>query len=282
MNVYVGLDIGGTKLMAAAYDEKDNELQRVKYPTPTPYLECLDLLHKMVSEVAGKNSILGIGAAIGGPLNSEKGIVSPLHQTEWRNIPLKDIMESKWNCPFYVDIDTNVAALGEYHMGGYKEKYFLYLTLSTGMGGGYLINGKVYQGKAHPEVAHQTINYRCKNPERITCACGVPDCLEAIVSGRGIQRIYKKSAEKLLPEEWDEVAYNLGQGLRNIAAILSPEIIIFGGGVSVGGGIDFINSAKKYMNEHCKLVVPPELKLSCLGYDTALLGAVYIAKGKHL
>jgi len=78
------------------------------------------------------------------------------------------------------------------------------------------------------------------------------------------------------------VAYNLGMGLRNIAAILSPEIIVFGGGVSIGGGKTLLDWAEKYMLTGLKIVSPPKLKLSCLGYDTALKGSCFIATGKHL
>lgn len=278
MGVYVSLDIGGTKFMAASFDENLKELKRAKYSTPELFEEGLSLLNQMVSEVSEGETILGIGAAAGGPLDPVSGIISPLHQPHWRNVPLKEIMETKWKCPFFVDVDTNVAAVGEYHMGKYSHKYFLYVTLSTGMGGGFLIDGTIYHGKCHPEVAHQSVNYRCSYPENIHCECGVPDCLEALVSGNGIRRVYGKPAEKLSEDEWDEVYYNLGQGLRNIAAVLSPDIIVFGGGVSVGGGEKLLFRAGEYMKKGLKLVDPPELKLSCHGYDTALIGAAYIAK----
>ena len=278
MDIYIGLDIGGTKLMTAAFDADFNELIRVRYPTPLSLNEGLELIHKSILEVTGNNRILGIGAAAGGPLDPMTGVVSPLHQPEWRDVPLKSIMEARWKCPFNVDVDTNVGAIGEYFMGNYTEKYFLYITLSTGMGGGFLVDGKIYQGKCHPEIGHQSINYRCSHPENINCECGVDDCLEGIVSGNGIRRIYGKPAEQLSVEEWDEVAYNIGQGLRNITTILSPEIIVFGGGVSVGGGEKLLNKVENYLHKSLCLVQPPKLQLSCHGYDTALIGAAYIAR----
>ena len=278
MEIYIGLDIGGTKIMAASFDKDFNELKRVKYQTPIPLNDGIELLHKSVSEVAGDNKILGIGAAAGGPLDPLTGVVSPLHQPKWRDVPLKNIIKTRWNCPFQVDVDTNVGAVGEYHLGNYRDKHFLYITLSTGMGGGFLVDGKIYKGKCHPEIGHQSINFRCSHPEKIHCECGVEDCLEALVSGNGIRRIYGKPAEQLSTEEWDEVAYNIGQGLRNITAILSPEIIVFGGGVSIGGGEALIKKVEKYLIKNICLVQPPKLKLSCHGYDTALIGAAYIAK----
>jgi predicted NBD/HSP70 family sugar kinase len=147
------------------------------------------------------------------------------------------------------------------------------------MGGGFLIDGEIYRGQngAHPEVGHQSVHFRCQNPSGVRCECGAPDCLEALVSGNGIRRLYGKPAEELNPEEWEEVAYNLGQGLRNLAALYAPDFISIGGGVAVGGGEPFIRTATRVMEDHLKLVPPPQVALSQLGYDTALRGAVAMA-----
>ena len=279
MGVFVGLDIGGTKIMIAAADQDGNILRRARTATSTSLEEDLANINRMIAEVALEEAILGMGAAIGGPLDWERGIVSPLHQPDWRNVPLKALMEEKWGCPFHVDVDTNVAAIGEYRWGGFSAERFLYLTLSTGMGGGFLINGQIYRGKdgAHPEVGHQSIPFRCSNPSAVQCECGAPDCLEALVSGNGIRRIYGKSAESLSQEEWQEVAYNFGQGLRNMATFYAPDVICIGGGVALGGGEFFIHSAGWVMEEHLKLVPAPQVGLSHLGYDTALRGAIALA-----
>ena len=279
MAVFIGLDIGGTKIMVAAADRDGNVLRRARTATSTTLEEDLTNINSMIAEVAGEEQIMGMGAAIGGPLDWEQGVVSPLHQPAWRNVPLKAMMESNWDCPFQADVDTNVAAVGEYRWGGVAAGRFLYLTLSTGMGGGFLTDGKIYRGQdcAHPEVGHQSIHFRCSNPPAMQCECGAPDCLEALVSGNGIRRIYGKPAESLRPEEWEEVAYNLGQGLRNMAAFYAPDVISIGGGVAVGGGENFIRAAKAVMEEHLRLVPPPQVRLSPLGYDTALRGAIAMA-----
>src|SRR5215212_9267946 len=278
MGLFIGLDIGGTKIMVASADREGNILQRVRMNTSTSLETDLANINSMIGEVAQGNKILSMGAAIGGPLDWQHGIVSPLHQPAWRNVPLKSMMEERWNCPFHVDVDTNVAAIGEHRWGGLSAERFLYLTLSTGMGGGFLIDGKVYrgQGGAHPEVGHQSIPFRCSNPPAVQCECGAPDCLEALVSGNGIRRIYGKPAENLNAEEWEEVAYNLGQGLRNMAALYTPDVIRIGGGVAVGGGERFIGRAREIMESHLRLVPVPQVDLSHLGYDTALRGAIAI------
>jgi predicted NBD/HSP70 family sugar kinase len=279
VSVYVGLDIGGTKFIAAASDNNGNIIKKRRKPTPLELDKGLDLLNQMTEEVADGVAVAGMGAAIGGPLDFKKGVVSPLHQPSWRNVPLKKIMEKRWECAFHVDVDTNVAALGEYYRSKDAPDRMLYITISTGMGGGFLMDGKIYRGMngSHPEIGHQSINFRCSNPSRINCECGVSDCLEALVSGNGIRRIYNKSAEELTAEQWEEVSYNLGQGLRNLAAIYLPDVIVLGGGVALGGGDRLLKTAVCTMKKHLKLVPAPEVRISHLGYGTALAGAIYIA-----
>lgn len=279
MAVYIGLDIGGTKFMVAAADEAGNILRRARDSAPASLGDGLALLNQMAAEVAAGEPVLGMGAAIGGPLDWQGGIVSPLHQPAWRDVPLKQIMEDRWGCPFSVDVDTNIAALGEYYAGGVAARRFIYLTLSTGMGGGLLLDGKLYRGAGgvHPEMGHQSIPSKCSHPERVQCECGVPDCLEALVSGNAIRRIYGKPAEALEDAEWAEVAYNLGQGLRNLAVLYAPELIRIGGGVALGGNEKLIPPARRVMEQHLRLVPAPRVELSQLGYDTALLGAISIA-----
>lgn len=279
MSLYVGLDIGGTKFLVASADREGRILKRVQKSTPSDLQEGINTLNQMIVSITGGKKVTAIGAAIGGPLDWEQGVVSPLHQPQWRDVPLKAMMQDRWGCPFFVDVDTNVASLGEYYFGNEKAPRLLYLTVSTGMGGGFLVDGKIYRGTAggHPEVAHQSINYRCANPKKIACECGIPDCLEALVSGNGIRRIYGKPAESLNEQEWDEVAYNLGQGLRNLVTIYLPDVIVLGGGVAFGRGEKLVASANKVMETHVRIVHLPKLRLSQLGYDTTLLGAITAA-----
>jgi glucokinase len=279
MALYIGLDIGGTKLLAASADEAGNILERIQAPTPLDLQEGLALLQQMVGALSQGRKIDGMGAAIGGPLDWLTGVVSPLHQPQWREVPLKQLMQERWGCPFWVDVDTNIAALGEYYFGGETCAHLLYITLSTGMGGGFLVDGKIYRGMdgGHPEIGHMSVPYRCANPVGLACECGAPDCLEALVSGNAIRRIYGKPAEHLSESEWEEVTYNFGQGLRNLAAIYNPDVIAIGGGVAYGRGQKLIEEAAGVMRNHLRLVPAPQIRLSRLGYDTALLGTIAAA-----
>jgi glucokinase len=277
--VVVGLDIGGTKMIAAAADEKGRIIKRERAPTPRSLSGGLALLHEMIEEVRDGAEILAMGAAAGGPLNWETGVVSPLHQSAWRNIPLKAIMEEKYGCHFSVDVDTNLAALAEYHHTGERVSKLLYITISTGLGGGLVIDGELYRGMngEHPEVGHQCVSYRLSEGRTVACPCGSNGCLEALVSGSGIRRLYRKSPEELSNEEWDEVAWNLGQGLRNLAVIYLPDAIVMGGGLIFGERERLLTPATQVMRDHLKIVPHPKVTASDLGEHNVLAGAILLA-----
>ena len=287
MNIYIGLDIGGTKLMVAAANEKGKIIRECPPAfTPAGLDEGIAQLQAMTDTMRRDDTILGIGASAGGPLDYRTGIVSPLHQPSWRNVPLKDIFETKYGCPFSVDVDTNAAALAEAEACDIVPERLLYITLSTGMGGGFIVDGELYRGSggAHAEAGHQTIPFICDHPERVQCECGAPDCLEALVSGNAIRRIYGKPAEELDDREWKQVAYNLGLGLRNLAVLYVPTEIAIGGGVAVGGNNKLLPEAERVMRQRLFLTPPPKVRLSRLNYLTALHGAIALARraGEHV
>lgn len=278
--ILIGLDIGGTKLEAAAADSAGKILRTVREPTPRSCPAGLDLLKKLVRQVGGGEAIQAIGAACGGPMDAPNGVVSPLHQPEWRGVPLKAIFQAEFGCPFRVEVDTDAAALAEYRFGPEQPNRLLYLTLSTGMGGGFLVDGRIYRGSGgvHPEAGHQAAPYRLRNGASAACSCGAVGCLEALVSGTNIRRIYGRPAEDLGDEDWAEVAHNLGMGLRNLAVLYAPELIVLGGGVATGSGHRFLPEAERVMREGLRLVPPPRVRVSALGYHTALLGSVALAQ----
>ncbi len=279
MKIYVGHDIGGSKFMVAAANTNGKIIRKIQAPTPKNFEDGLKLLKGMTYKVAENNDIISIGAACGGPLDWKKGVVSPLHMPSWRNINLKMIMEKEFACPFYVDNDCNVAALGEYNFGKHKVNRLVYITISTGMGGALLIDGKIYRGLngEHPEIAHQAINHEVSGNGDIFCECGVSDCLEGIVSGNAIRRIYGKPAEQLEDETWNEIGKNIGKGLRNIIMCYAPNTIVLGGGITYGAKNKLLKPILDYTKENIRLVPIPNIVMSKLGYETALVGAIALA-----
>jgi glucokinase len=278
-SLYLSLDIGGTKFMVAAFSSSHQIVARERADTPAALSEGLELLKSLAHQVVGGRPVQAIGASAGGPLNYKTGEVSPLHMPMWRNVPLQAIFEDEFHAPFAVDVDTNAAALAEYSFGGNQSHRLLYVTVSTGMGGGFVVDGELYRGAhgAHPEIGHQAIAHQLPRTGSVDCACGGSDCIEAVVSGTAIRKHYGKPAEELSHTEWDQVGYNLGQALRNAAALYAPERIVLGGGVCVGGGERLIAQVQSVLDRNLRIVPSPTVALSTLGYDTALWGGLAMA-----
>jgi len=266
-------------LMVAAFSEGHEIVARERADTPGSLEQGLELLKRMAHTVASGRPVRAIGASAGGPLNYRTGVVSPLHMPSWRKVPLKAIMEAEFNAPFAVDVDTNAAALAEYSFGEGQGDRLLYITVSTGMGGGLVADGDLYRGTqgTHQEIGHQPIPYRLPVSGPIACSCGSSDCVEAIVSGTAIRAHYGKPAEELSAAEWEQVAYNLGQALRNASALYAPDRIVLGGGVCVGGGERLVTQIQNMLDATLKIVPSPRVSLSSLGYDTALWGGLAMA-----
>jgi glucokinase len=277
--MYVSLDIGGTKIIVAAFSDLHQILARERTDTPASLEEGLNLLKQLTYRVSTGQPVRAIGASAGGPLNYLTGVVSPLHQPTWRNVPLKAIMEAEFSAPFAVDVDTNAAAMAEYLFGKSQSDRLLYITVSTGMGGGLIVDGELYRGSkgVHQEVGHQTIPYKLPVAGPIDCLCGGSDCVEAIVSGTAIKKIYGKPAEELNSTEWEQVGHNLSQALRNASALYAPDRIVLGGGVCVGGGARLVRQIQDILDASLKIVPSPRVSLSSLGYDTALWGGLAMA-----
>jgi glucokinase len=111
----------------------------------------------------------------------------------------------------------------------------------------------------------------------VKCECGARGCLEELASGNGIRRRYGKPAELLSDEEWTDVGRHLGQGLRNLATILVPDLIAIGGGVACGAGERLLGPAREIVADSLKLVPVPRIEPSVLGYETALRGGILLA-----
>jgi glucokinase len=189
----VGVDLGGTHIRTAVL--QGSKLQsRVSFltgenPTPKRILprvyaaiqQALDEAHVALNQIAG------IGVATPGPLDNRTGVIySPPNLPEWDNIPLRDILQKHFNVPTSIENDAHTAGLGEYLFGaGRGSKYMVYLTVSTGIGGGVIINGKILEGAngTAGELGHMTIDR-----QGARCNCGNIGCLEYLASGTAIAR----------------------------------------------------------------------------------------------
>ncbi|HZU03727.1 MAG TPA: ROK family protein [Ktedonobacteraceae bacterium] len=187
----VGVDLGGTQMRTAVL-RGTHLLSRVgsltgENPTPERMIPRTMRAIEQALDQAGVSldQIAGIGVAMPGPINSYTGVVySPPNLPGWDNVPLRDIFNQQFNIPVFVENDANTAALGEYIFGaGRGTKNMVYMTISTGIGGGIIIDGKIMEGASGMggELGHMTVDWRGER-----CTCGNIGCLERIASGTAI------------------------------------------------------------------------------------------------
>jgi glucokinase len=212
----VGVDLGGTNLRVAAIDEKGKLVDQISIPTHKEKGRD-DVIDRLSSEIlrvaqrwASSYSLAGIGVGIPGIINMKEGllVMSP-NLPGWENFNIRAQISQRVNSPIFLENDANAAALGEKWMGSGKDGNDLcFLTLGTGVGGGLILNGKIWHGKIGmaAELGHVTVY-----PEGRPCNCGNCGCLEAYASATGVVR----SAEELLD------AGKASEGLKREAALQS-------------------------------------------------------------
>ncbi|MDU4789859.1 MAG: ROK family protein [Clostridium sp.] len=305
----IGVDLGGTKISTAISTIEGNILANVVLPTKAEEGEVavLGRIVQSIDEVIVGSStsideVEAIGIGSPGPLDAKKGIIITTPNLPFKDYNLVQPLKEKYNIPVYLDNDANAAAIGEYMFGAGKGKEsIVYFTVSTGVGGGAVLDGKVYRGHTSNalEIGHTTVN-----PNGPRCNCGNLGCLEAMSSGTAIAKKGKEAVSTNVEtslkkydtvtsyevfkeaEAGDEVAKDiidnaltyLGIGVANAIATFDPEMIIIGGGVSKAGDIVF-DTVKKVVNKRCfkSMAESCEIVPAGLGSDAGVVGAVALA-----
>jgi glucokinase len=279
------VDAGGTKVLMAVV-QPDGEILSRRYYLTEAERGVRAVINKLSSDInksidaarSEGTEPIGIGIGIAGVLDVDKGLVtSSPNLPGWRNIPIRDTIAARSDLPTYIINDASAAALGEYRFGAGKGcDSMLYMTVSTGIGGGIIANGELYTGVdgCAGEFGHMTIV-----PDGPQCHCGNFGCLEALASGWAIAkeaitrirngensyitevvggRIEDITAEaiaaaarkndQLACEIVDKAASYLGIGLANLVNIFNPELIVIGGGLSKMGDM-LLRPARRIIKE---------------------------------
>ncbi|MBU1027176.1 MAG: ROK family protein [Candidatus Margulisbacteria bacterium] len=242
----IGIDLGGTKIAGVLATPSGKILMDVHIPTEANQgkKRVIENIHKVIDTLikSHKVKIKAIGIGAPGPILYEKGIVVEAPNLPgWEKVHLKDILEKEYKVPVFVDNDANCAALAEAWFGAGKfVKHFLYMTVSTGIGGGIIIDKKLYRGAigAAGEFGHMIIDSK----KTYICACGNYGCLESLASGTAIKKMTGMDAiaahlaahqgDKKAKKALEEVAHYLAIGVANLVNIFNPEMIVIGGGLS--------------------------------------------------
>ncbi|MEW6286367.1 MAG: ROK family protein [Chloroflexota bacterium] len=306
MSLIVAIDIGGTHIRAAAYaPESTRPIAHHKTRSLARTPGVFDRLVEAVQAVWQEGQVAAIGIASPGPLDPHTGtILDTPNIPEWANFPVASKLTERFGVPAYLDNDANLACLAEWQFGAGKgHSDVVYLTISTGIGGGVVSNNRLLQGYhgMGAELGHMTID-----PNGPVCGCGHRGHVEAFSSGPAIaryvnERLTAGDKSTLQPDpnltpaqiadaalKGDALAISayarageyLGIAVANYLAIFDPSILIFGGGVSQTGDLlftPFEESLRQHVF-HPHYLDNLTITRAALGDDAGLLGALALAR----
>ena len=310
MSHIVAVDIGGTQIRVALYQPGSItpvSQQRTRSLANEPGV--YDRLAQAVESVWPRDSVAAIGIASPGPLDPHTGtILATPNIPEWKNFPLTSKLSRQFGVPAYLDNDANMAGLAEWQFGaGNGHQDLVYLTISTGVGGGVISNGCLLQGfhGMGAELGHMIID-----PNGPLCGCGQRGHVESFCSGPSITRYVKeqlkagqtsmlqaqrnlnaaliaeaaRAGDALAISAFERAGYYLGIAVANYLAIFDPSILIFGGGASQAGDYlfkPFEDSLRKH-TFHPHYLENLVITKAALGDDAGLLGALALARMKSV
>lgn len=314
-HLILGIDLGGTKILTAVVNPRGEVLSSDERMTPatkdreTIIRSIVDSAHCVLRQSnAGISGIAAIGIGAAGISNPEAGVLfSSPHLPTLRNVLLRDILQERLGKRTFLTNDANAAALGEFYFGAARGvRNFIYITISTGIGGGVVINGRIYTGAigVAGEVGHMTVD-----DNGPVCSCGNRGCWEVLASGTALAREARKriekgartsileyaegDVEKVTPQaihsaaqQGDRLAkqliagtgYYLGVGLANLINIFNPELIVIGGGLSNIGDM-LLKQAFKVAGERAFKEAYQSVRFASaeLGRNSGVLGAAAFA-----
>jgi glucokinase len=314
------VDLGGTRvrvaLVRADFRRADGSLVRpdliARREERTEFARggaeaTIEQLLRMISDTLGAAGIDNgqvdcIGVAAPGPLDPGTGvIISPPNLHGWRTVPLREELQKQTGIRTSIRNDADAAALAEYHFGAGKARGVLvYFTVSTGVGGGIVINGRLLEGTAPGELGHMTVDRHGPS-----CKCGSIGCLEAIASGTSIAKHFQealdagaatraetkgrqataadiaeaaRTGDDLAQRIWSDAMEALGFGVLTAINVFDPNVVVLGGGVTTAGELLF-EPVRAIVKRHGNLVAGRHVPIvpAELGEDVGLLGAAIIA-----
>lgn len=284
--MYGAIEAGGTKFICAVTNDDTKIIEKISIRTTYPEETIKNALNFFEDF---KIKSLGIGTF--GPINihpnsKRYGEILNTPKIKWRKFNIYKTFKETLNIPIKIDTDVNAAALGEYMKGhGKGKRSVLYITIGTGVGAGFVLDGQTLFGLTHPEMGHILIRQNKKDIFEGVCPIH-KNCLEGLVSGPSIEARYGAKGQNIKKNNlvWEYIADYLGQALMNYVLILSPEIILIGGGVSQQQHLFPMirNAFKKYINgyiKHSALGGDLEnyIKYPKNGQEAGLIGSIYLA-----
>lgn len=233
--LYGSIEAGGTKFVCAIGNEELEIMERVSYPTTTPE-ETMALVIDFFNQY--KEELVAVGVGSFGPIDIHKdsetyGYITSTPKLAWQNFDFVGTMKQAFNIPIAWTTDVNAAAYGEYKFGNGKGlSSVVYYTIGTGVGGGALQDGRFIEGFSHPEMGHMMIVPHAADEFKGSCPFH-GNCLEGMAAGPAIEKRMGVKGQDIPQDDpfWEIEAEYIAQCAYNTTLMLSPDVIIFGGGV---------------------------------------------------
>ena len=276
------IDIGGTKC-AVGVGDAGSITDLVSWPTEIggPQHTLDKVTQQFNAFINNGHTFQAVGVCFGGPVNyATNTVYTSVHKAGWDEFNFGTWSNTQLGLPIAIDNDANIGALAEYHFGGYENpESLLYVTISTGIGAGLVINGSLLHGfrNSAGELGHIRIT-----DEPLECQCGRLGCFERVCSGAWLERTHGRPAEVLLAEDafLSTYAENLARGFADAVLLYNPEVLVIGGGISNAGPrlLERVRiTLKKELGSWAHLM--PRIEISTLGPSGVHLGAMELARG---
>ena len=260
----LAIDIGGTKMAVGLVDRRGDLIDRESVRTDLDkrandlFESLAHLIRRQMQRVVephgGRISVVGIGSA--GPIDPDCATVSPLNVPAWRRFPLKEavadtLSDAGITVPIHGDLDAKAFALAEGWLGAATgERNFIALVVSTGIGGGIVIDGRLLDG---PSGNAGHIGHVIVDPDGHRCGCGARGCVEAEASGTAIRSITGRPATEPTYETMQRTGHLVGLAIADAFNLFDIGLAVVGGGVALGFGPTFFDSAQRTVDETCRL-----------------------------
>ena len=273
----LAVDVGATKL-AAARVTSDGVIKK-RSSTPTESRNGEELFRKLISlseEVLEGTEVDGCGVGSAGPMTNNGEEISPLNIPQWRNFPLRSKLSEALGIPVALDNDAKAIALGEGWVGAASgHKNYLAMVVSTGIGGGFVIDGKLLDGEMG-NAGH--IGHINVDPDGPLCACGSSGCLEAVASGGAIEKETGMPATEASEEVKIRCGYFVGKAVSIAVNLLNIPTVLIGGSVALGFGPIFLNQVRLTAASFCGLDFTKNLQINfaSLKDEAPLIGAAAV------
>lgn len=256
------VDVGATKVLVAQFSATGRPVGTARFPTPPKAHDFLTLLFEHLDELDDIDSIV---VGVPGIVNAD-GALLRCGNLNWKNVAIKQLLQERYNVPVHIENDAKMAALAEVTSLPAVPHLGVYITVSTGIGAGIIIDGAIPPSLRNSEPGHMLLNY-----------AGEWQKWQHFASGTALVRHFGKEAHDFTREtEWEEVAERLSRGLFTLIPTLQPEIIIFGGGV--GNYFEYFDDL---LEEKLKVLEPytnvPKLRKARHANEAVLYGCYHYA-----